>query len=60
MLPGTTIYQGGPWSRVSDPAVAYDPMHDVWMISTLAVRDGLGAVRVAERDPRPAARPTEA
>ena len=36
MLPDTTIYQGGPWSRISDPAVAYDPMHDVWMISTLA------------------------
>jgi len=35
MLPGTTVYQGGPWSRISDPAVAYDPMHDVWMISTL-------------------------
>jgi len=36
MLPDTTIYQGGAWSRISDPAVAYDPMHDVWMISTLA------------------------
>ena len=36
MLPGTTVYQGGPWSRISDPAVAYDPRHDVWMISTLA------------------------
>ena len=41
MLPGTTIYQGGPWSRISDPAVAYDPMHDVWMISTLAFGMGL-------------------
>jgi len=35
MLPGTTIYQGGPWSRISDPSVAYDPLHQVWMISTL-------------------------
>jgi Neuraminidase (sialidase) len=35
MLPGTTVYQGGPWSRISDPAVAYDPLHNVWMISTL-------------------------
>jgi hypothetical protein len=36
-LPGTTIYQGGPWARVSDPAVAYDAMHDVWMASTLGI-----------------------
>jgi hypothetical protein len=35
-LPGTTIHEGGPWARISDPAVAYDPGHDVWMISTLA------------------------
>jgi hypothetical protein len=41
MLPGTTIYQSGPWSRISDPAVAYDPLHDVWMISTLAF--GMGS-----------------
>jgi hypothetical protein len=41
MLPGTTIYQGGPWSRISDPAVAYDPLHDVWMISTLTFGMGL-------------------
>src|SRR5262245_26529136 len=41
MLPGTTVYQGGPWSRISDPAVAYDPEHNVWMISTLAFGMGL-------------------
>jgi len=40
MLPGTTVNQGGPWSRISDPAVAYDPLHDVWMISTLAFGTG--------------------
>ncbi|HMJ00897.1 MAG TPA: sialidase family protein [Gaiellaceae bacterium] len=34
-LPGTTVNAGGPWARISDPAVAYDPLHDVWMISTL-------------------------
>jgi hypothetical protein len=34
-LPGTTVFAGGPWSRISDPAVAYDPEHDVWMISSL-------------------------
>ena len=41
MLPGTTIYEGGPWSRISDPSVAYDPLHDVWMISTLTFGMGL-------------------
>jgi hypothetical protein len=40
MLPGTTIHEGGPWSYISDPAVAYDPEHDVWMISTLAFGTG--------------------
>jgi hypothetical protein len=35
-LPGTTGHEGGPWARISDPSVAYDPEHDVWMISTLA------------------------
>jgi hypothetical protein len=39
MLPGTTIFASpaGPWARISDPAVAYDPLHNVWMISTLAI-----------------------
>jgi hypothetical protein len=37
MLPGTTVFEGGPWARISDPAVAYDPLHNVWMISTLAI-----------------------
>jgi hypothetical protein len=37
MLPGTTIFQGGPWARISDPAVAYDPLHNVWMVSGLAI-----------------------
>jgi hypothetical protein len=35
VLPGTTGHSGGPWARISDPAVAYDPAHDVWMISGL-------------------------
>jgi hypothetical protein len=35
VLPGTTVNEGGPWARISDPSVAYDPLHDVWMISTL-------------------------
>jgi hypothetical protein len=38
-LPSTTIHATppGPWTRISDPAVAYDPEHDVWMISSLGI-----------------------
>ncbi|MBI5293278.1 MAG: exo-alpha-sialidase [Chloroflexi bacterium] len=39
-LPGITKYQeGGPYDRVSDPAVAYDARHNVWMISSLAITE---------------------
>jgi hypothetical protein len=43
MLPGTTVFQNGPWSRISDPSVAYDPAHGVWMISTLTFGMGSGS-----------------
>ena len=46
MLPGTTVYEGGPWTRISDPAVAYDPMHDVWMISTLAINSNVSGAAI--------------
>lgn len=36
-LPGITQFAGGPYARVSDPSVAYDPAHDIWIISSLAV-----------------------
>lgn len=37
-LPGLTTGEGsGPYSAASDPAVAYDPKHNVWMISSLPV-----------------------
>jgi hypothetical protein len=38
-LPGTTVYATPPgtWARISDPAVAYDAKHDVWMIVGLAI-----------------------
>jgi len=38
-LPGVTVYSSpaGPWARVSDPAVAYDARHNVWMVSSLAL-----------------------
>lgn len=37
-LPGITIYQGnGTYDAVSDAAVAFDAMHNVWLISTLPI-----------------------
>lgn len=34
-LPGTTVFAGGRYDRVSDPVVAYDAKHGVWIISYL-------------------------
>jgi hypothetical protein len=37
-LPGLTTFQGGGTnSAVSDPAVAYDALHGLWMISSLTI-----------------------
>jgi hypothetical protein len=37
-LPGLTIGNGGgPYDAASDPAVAYDAKHNVWMIATLPI-----------------------
>jgi len=39
-LPGITKFQGGgPFDRVSDPAVAFDAQDNVWMISSLAISE---------------------
>jgi len=40
-LPGITNVQGSgnPYDRDSDPAVAYDPLHNVWLISSLPIVD---------------------
>lgn len=37
LLPGTTVFQGGTYSAISDPAVAYDAAHGVWIISSLLI-----------------------
>jgi hypothetical protein len=38
VLPGITKFQGGgPYDRVSDPSVAFDAKHNVWLISSLAL-----------------------
>ena len=43
-LPGMTVYSSpaGPWARVSDPSVAYDALHNVWMVSSLALNANIG------------------
>ena len=41
-LPGTTQFVGGPYTRVSDPSVAYDAAHATWIIASLA-ETGSGA-----------------
>lgn len=50
-LPGTTTHAtpAGPYDRVSDPSVAYDPEHDVWMISSLAINETAGGGTTAPR-----------
>ncbi len=37
---------GGPYDRATDPSVAYDARHHVWMISSLAIKDPVGTVAV--------------
>ena len=36
-LPGLTVFQGGPFARVTDPSVAHDRKHGVWMVSSLGL-----------------------
>jgi len=49
MLPGITVYAGGPWDRVSDPTVAYDLGHHTWLISGLVIAGTTGAGVVVSR-----------
>jgi len=38
-LPGTTVFASPPgtWARISDPSVAFDPKHNVWLAAGLAI-----------------------
>src|SRR5919201_306690 len=36
-LPGITVFQGGTFARVTDPSVAHDRKHGVWMVSTIGL-----------------------
>ncbi len=38
-LPGITKFAGGFFDRASDPSVAYDAKHNVWMIASLAITE---------------------
>jgi hypothetical protein len=44
-LPGTTVYAtpAGPWARISDPTVAFDAKHGVWMIVGLVIDSQVNA-----------------
>ena len=50
LLPGLTSHSSppGPYSRATDPVVAYDRVHGVWLISVLAFRDPHGAPPATE------------
>jgi hypothetical protein len=37
-LPGITTNAGGPYGQASDPSVAFDARHNVWLISSLGIR----------------------
>lgn len=38
ILPGITVFAGGPFMRASDPIVAYDLRHKTWLIVSLAFK----------------------
>ncbi|MEV0166807.1 sialidase family protein [Nonomuraea fuscirosea] len=47
LLPGLTAAGGGPYARVSDPSVAFDARHGVWLIASLALSDAGGLTGAA-------------
>ena len=47
LLPGLTKYTGGTFDRATDPAVAFDAKHNVWMISSLVLTEAGGVKGVA-------------
>src|SRR5919206_2594973 len=48
VLPGITTFNSppGPYARVSDPSVAFDARHNVWMVSSLALNSSPSGVAV--------------
>jgi hypothetical protein len=52
-MPGITVAEKGPWARVSDPAVAYDAKHKMWLVSGLVLDssvNGRGVVISRSKD----------
>ena len=49
VLPGLTVESAPPgsWSAASDPTVAYDAAHGVWLVGALTVAQGTSAVAVS-------------
>src|SRR5580704_16047273 len=48
LLPALTKFQGsGPYNAASDPSVAFDQAHGVWMIASLAIETGSDIVVVS-------------
>jgi peroxiredoxin len=47
-LPGITVFQNppGPFARVSDPSVAHDRKHGVWMVSSLGLDSSIRGTAV--------------
>jgi hypothetical protein len=48
VLPGITVFSSppGPYARVSDPSVAFDARHGVWMVSSLALNASVSGAAV--------------
>ena len=50
LMPGlTAAVGGGPYARASDPAVAYDAGHGLWLAATLALNSGSGSALAISR-----------
>ena len=51
LLPNITTVNGGAFDRVSDPTIAFDSRHDVWIAVTLGIRstDFAGSAILASR-----------
>ena len=49
-LPGLTTFVGGPFARASDPSVAFDSAHGVWVIVTLGINSSTTVLSSSSSD----------
>lgn len=47
LLPGLTKFDGGSYNAASDPVVAFDQAHGVWLVASLAIATGTDIVVVS-------------